>query len=129
MQSYPPEKFFSQQFAKLPMFKPFEILPIQGKKPSFKVGETRIKTSLPVEAVILPQITNNTEPEIKLDKSSKALGQVVFSTVKQLGRFHETEYVRELAQRLLGIPVYRFCLTQDLQKNCHYLKKWIKEEL
>ena len=115
--------------AKLPMFKPFEILPMQGEKPSFVVGEARIKPSLPVEAIILPQITEQSEPEIKPDKTSKALGQVVFSTVKQLGRFHETEYVRKLSQRLLGMPVYRFSLTEDLQKNCQYLKKWIREDL
>ena len=115
--------------AKLPMFKPFEILPMQGEKPSFVVGEAGIKPSLAVEAIILPQITDRTEPEIKPDKSSKALGQVVYSTVKQLGRFHETEFVRKLAQRLLGMPVYRFDLTTDLQKNCQFFKKWIKEDL
>ena len=115
--------------AKLPMFKPFEILPMQVEKPSFVVGEARIKPSLAVEAIILPQITKQTEPEIKPDKTSKALGQVVFSTVKQLGRFHETEYVRKLSQRLLDMPVYRFSLTEDLQKNCQYLKKWMKEDL
>jgi len=115
--------------AKLPMFKPFEILPKQGEKPTFIVGEAGIKQSLAVEAIILPQITDRTEPEIKPDKTSKALGQVVFSTVKQLGRFHETEFVRKLSQRLLGMPVYRFSLTTDLQKNCQYLKKWIQEDL
>lgn len=115
--------------AKLPMFKPFEILPMQVEKHSFVVGEARIKPALAVEAIILPQITDRTEPEIKPDKTSKALGQVVFSTVKQLGRFHETEYVRKLSQRLLDMPVYRFSLTEDLQKNCQYLKKWIREDL
>lgn len=114
---------------KLPMFKPFEILPMQSEKPSFTIGESRIKSSLSVEAIILPQITDNLEPVIKPDETSKALGQVVFSTVKQLGRFHETEFVRKLSQRLLGMPVYRFSLTKDLQKNCIYFKKWIREEL
>ncbi len=115
--------------AKLPMFKPFEILPMQGEKPSFVVGEARIKPSLAVEAIILPQITDWTEPEIKPDKTSKALGQVVYSTTKQLGRFQDTGFVRKLSQRLLGMPVYRFCLTKNLQKNCQYLKKWIQEDL
>lgn len=114
---------------KLPMFKPFEILPMQAEKPSFTVGEARIKSSLSVEAIILPQITENEEPEIKPERTNKALGQVVYSTTKQLGRFQETEFVRKLSQRLLGMPLYRFDLTKDLQKNCRYLKKWIREEL
>ncbi len=114
---------------KLPMFKPFEILPMQGRKPSFAVGETRIKPSLSVEAIILPQITDNSEPELKIDKSNKALAQVIYSTNNQTGYFCDTVFVRKLAQRLLGMPVYRFSLTKDLQKNCQYLKKWIREEL
>ena len=115
--------------AKLTMYKPFEILPMQAEKRAFEVSETKIKPSLPVEAIILPQVTDNIEPEIKSDQTSKALGQLVYSTTKQLGRFRETEFVQKLAQRLLGMPVYRFSLTKDLQKNCQYLKKWIKEEL
>ena len=115
--------------AKLPMFKPFEILPMRRKKPVFAVGENRIKPSLPVEAIILPQITDNAEPEIKKDTSNKALVKVIYSTNKQLGFFCDTVFVRKLAQRLLGVPVYRFCLTKDLYKNCQYLKKWIKEDL
>lgn len=116
-------------YAKLPMLKPFEILPMQGDKPSFAIGENRIKPSLPVEAVILPQITDNAEPELKMDKSNKALAQLVFSTNKQSGCFCDTVFVKKLAQRLLGMPVYRFSLTQDLYKNCQYLKNWIREEL
>lgn len=119
----------SDSLAKLPMFKPFEILPMQGEKGAFFVSESSIKSLLSVEAIILPRISDNTEPEIKPDQSSKALGQLVYSTTKQLGRFHETEYVRKLSQRLLGMPVYCFSLTKDLQKNSDYLKKWMKEDL
>ena len=119
----------SDSYAKLPMLKPFEILPMQGDKPSFAVGENRIKPSLPVEAIILPQITDNEEPEVKMDTSNKALAQLTFSTNKQLGYFCDTEFVKNLAQRLLGMPVYRFSLTHDLHKNCQYLKKWIREDL
>ena len=119
----------SDSLNKLPMFRPFEINPQQGDKSSFSIGETHIKPSLPVEAIVLPQVTDNTEPEIKPDQSSKALGQLVFSTTRFRGRFQETEFARKLAQRLLGMPVYRFSLTKDLQKNCQYLKKWIKEDL
>ncbi len=115
--------------AGLPLFKPFEILPMQAEKSSFTVSETVIKSALPVEAIILPQITDNTEPEITMDKSSRALVQVIYSTNKQLGYFFDTAFVRKLAQRLLGMPVYRFSLTKDLQKNCRYFKKWIREEL
>lgn len=119
----------SDSLINLPMFRPFEIIPQQGEKSSFRIGETRIKSSLPVEAIILPQVTDNCEPEIKLDYSSKALGQLIYSTTKQLGRFQDTGFVRKLSQRLLGMPVYRFSLTTDLQKNCQYLKKWIQEDL
>lgn len=113
----------------LPMFRPFEIFPQQGEKSSFVISEARIKPSLHVEAIILPQVTDNSEPEMQPDQYSKALGQLVYSTTKKTGRFHETEFVRKLAQRLLGMPVYRFSLTKDLQKNCQYLKNWIREEL
>ena len=115
--------------AKLPMFRPFEISPQQGEKSSFVIGETRFKSSLAVEAIILPQVTDKTEPVMELDRSGKALGQLVYSTTIQRGRFQETEYIRKLAQRLLKMPVYRFNLTTDLQKNCQYLKKWIQEDL
>ena len=111
------------------VFRPFEIFPRQGDKNTFAVGENRIKKSLHVEAIILPQVTDNTEPDIKPDYSSKALGQLVYTTVKACGRYHETEFVSKLSQRLLGMPVYRFSLTTDLQKNCQYLKKWIQEDL
>lgn len=114
---------------KLSMFEPFEILPMQGEKGAFKINETSIQPSMTVEAIILPQITDSTEPIIKLDLSSKALAQITYSTVKQLGRFQETEFVRKLSRRLLGMPVYRFSLTKDLQKNTQYFKKWIKEDL
>lgn len=113
----------------LPMFKPFEILPMQGEKGAFEISESRIKPMLPVEAIILPQITEDSEPEIRLDVSNKALAQIVYSTTWQLGRFQETEFVRKLSQRLLGMPVYRFNLTKDLLKNCQYLRKWIQGEL
>lgn len=119
----------SDSLIKLPMFSPFVIIPQQGEKCSFRIGEMRIKSSLPVEAIILPQVTDNTEPEIKPDRSNKALGQLVYSTTKLRGRFRETEFARKLAQRLLGIPVYRFSLTQDLHKNTQYLKKWLREDL
>ena len=119
----------SDALIKLPMFKPFEIFPQQGDKSSFVIGESRIKSSLPVKAIILPQVTDRDEPEIKRDQTSKALGQIVYSTAMLLGRCHETEYVRKLAQRLLGMPIYRFDLTKDLQKNCQYLRKWIREDL
>ena len=115
--------------AGLPMFKPFEILPMQEEKSSFTVSETLIQSALPVEAIILPQISDNTEPEIAIDKSSKALVKVIFSTNKQLGRLLDTVFVRNLAKRLLEMPIYRFSLTKDLQKNCQCLKKWIKEDL
>ena len=115
--------------AKLPMFRPFEISPQQGEKSSFVIGETRFKSSLAVEAIILPQVTDKTEPVMELDRSGKALGQLVYSTTIQRGRFQETEYIRKLAQRLLKMPVYRFSLTTDLQKNCQYFKKWIQEDL
>ena len=115
--------------AGLPMFKPFEILPMQEEKSSFTVSETVIRSALQIEAIILPQISENTEPEIAMDNSSKALAKVIFSTNKQLGRLLDTMFVRKLAQRLLGMPVYRFTLTKDLQKNCQYLKKWIREDL
>ena len=115
--------------ASLPMFKPFEILPMQEEKSSFTVSETVIKPALSVEAIVLPQITDNSEPEITMDKSGKALVQVIFSTNKQLGCLLDTEFVRKLAHRLLGMPVYRFSLTKDLQKNSQYLKKWIREDL
>ena len=114
---------------KLPMFKPLEILPMQGEKSAFEISESIIKASLPIDAIVLLQITNNTEPEIKLDLSKKALGQLIYSTTKQLGCFQEIEFVRKLAQRLLGMPIYRFYLTKNLQKNCQYLKKWIQEDL
>ena len=119
----------SDSLAKLPMLRPFEFFPQQGEKSSFVIGESLIKQSLPVEGVILPQVTDLTDPVIIQDRTSKALGQMVYSTARQLGRFQETEFVRNLAQRLLGMPVYRFSLTKDLQKNCQYLKKWIREEL
>ena len=47
----------------LPMFKPFEILPTQAEKGIFSVNEKLIKSSLAVEAIVLPQITEKTEPE------------------------------------------------------------------
>ena len=119
----------SDSLNKLPMFRPFEIHPQQGEKNTFVIGESRIKLSLPVRAIILPQVTDNTEPIIKLDSSSKALGQLVYSTTKQLGKFQDTAFVRRLSHRLLGMPVYRFSLTKDLQKNSDYLKIWIKERL
>ena len=115
--------------AKLPVLKPFEIQPMQGEKPSFEVGENRIKPSLPVEAIILPQITDNAEPELTMDTSNKALAQVIYSTNKQLGYFYDPVFVRKMAQRLAGMPVYRFSLTKDLHKNCAYFKQWIKENL
>ena len=116
-------------YSKLPLFRPFEIFPQQGEKSSFIIGETRIKPSLPVEAIILPRITDNKEPEIEIDRTTKALGQLVYSTAKQRSRFQETGFVRNLSQRILGMPVYRFSLTKDLEQNCQYLKKWIREDL
>ncbi len=113
--------------SKLPMFKPFEILPMQEEKGAFTVSESLIKSGLPVEAIIFPRITDNSEPEITTDKSSKALVQVIYSTNKQLGCVFDATFVKKLSQRLWGMPVYRFSLTQDLHKNCQYLKKWIRD--
>ena len=112
---------------KMPSFKPFEILPMQGEKRSFCISDGRIARALPVEAVVLPEVISSNKPCIERDLSTKALGQVVYSTVKQLGRWHDTEYIKKLSQRLLGLPIYRFSVTADLAADTGCLKKWMGE--
>ena len=84
---------------------------------------------LPVHAILCPKIGGGDEPCIRPTDRGSVLAKIIDSTASQLGVFRDPEQYRQMAQRLLTIPVYEISLCRDLDKNRECLRKFIEKEL
>ena len=87
------------------------------------------KESLPVHAIIYPNLTDGDSPFIKETARGPVMVKLIDSTASQLGFFRDPEAYRQMSQRLIDIPVYEIGLCKDLKKNVKCLLEFINEEI
>lgn len=87
------------------------------------------KESLPVSAIIYPNLTDDDSPSIGKTAKGPVLVKLVDSTASQLGVFRDPESYRVMTHRLMDIPVFEIKLCKDLEKNIQCLKSFISEEI
>lgn len=98
-------------------------------KQTLDVSGCRICQKLPVNAIILPKITENKEPEIIEAVQGKVINEVIHSTLRQAGIFDYREEAREMLLRFYGLPVYEIQLCKDLSKNVETLRRFMEREM
>ena len=103
--------------------------PKRGDKLYLKAPDDLIKDSLPVNAIISPNVCDAEKPEIVRTDPGPVLVRVIETSAKNMQSFRDSNVYRTIAQRLMGVPVYEFRLTRDLFKNRDYLRDFIIKEL
>ena len=84
---------------------------------------------LPVRAILYPHVCEVSSPVIVPTTPGPVLAKLIDSTAGQLGVLRNPKPYRQMAARLLGIPVYEIRLSKDLKRNTQCLKKFITKEL
>lgn len=87
----------------------------------------RLAESLDIKAVIIPAIAGDSEPSICRTKPNSAMVHMLQSSAMQVFRERDTELIRQMAQRLAGLPVYEMRMSTDLSKNPAALRDFINE--
>ena len=87
------------------------------------------RDSLPVSAIVYPNLTDDEFPSIGPASRGSVLVKIIDSTASQLGVFRDPEPYRMMSQRLMDIPVFEIKLCKDLQKNVQCLRNFIAEEI
>lgn len=87
------------------------------------------RESLPIHAIIYPNLTDNDSPAIKETSRGPVLVKLIDSTASQLGYIRDPEAYRQMSQRLIGIPVYEIGLCKDPEKNVKCLLEFIQKEI
>ena len=103
--------------------------PSRGGKLLLDASGCRFARSLPIIAVVypsLPEEGRDREPEIVPAERGRALTQMIYSSLMQLGAFRETEVVKLMTARLGGLPAYEMRLCRDPLKNAEILEEFIR---
>ena len=98
-------------------------------KQTLDVSGCRICPKLPVNAILIPKVTENEEPEIIKAIQGEAINEVIHSTLKQAGIFDYRKEARNMLLRFYGLPVYEIQLSKDLSKNVKILHRFIEREM
>ena len=86
----------------------------------------RCTDALNIRAIVCPRIMDTSCPDIVPADEGKAYTRIITSTVRQAGFNKDTESIRNMAQRLRGLPVFEIRLTSDLKKNAMCLRQFIR---
>lgn len=100
----------------------------RGGKPQFQVNPERFSPGLEIQAIIMPKLTGAQEPTITPISPSKAMAQLIHSTITQIESRKDTGLVRGMAARLAQLPVYEMGMSTDLSKNPAFLRAFIEKE-
>jgi hypothetical protein len=95
---------------------------------SISAHHERFVKKLPINWAIFPQITDHGVPFIEPMDKRKAIVQLVYSTVSQMGDYGNTDHVKELISILSGMDFFRINLSPDLDANVKVLRQFIKEK-
>ena len=87
----------------------------------------RFCPSLTVRGIILPKLTDRSDPCIESIPAGRALVPMIHSSLEQIGSIREPSLVKLMTDRLRGLPVFALHLTHDPWKNTEYLYRFIKE--
>ncbi|MBE6963740.1 MAG: hypothetical protein E7443_03945 [Ruminococcaceae bacterium] len=100
-----------------------------GKLQFFIPGE-RFAPELEIGAVVMPVIgPDDGEPAIRPIAPGAAMVQMLHTSAIQVSRNRDAALVRQMAQRLSGLPVYEMRMSRDLKKNPAALRRFIEKEL
>lgn len=116
-------------------FQTLEQLSIPPKwvRPDGKIQLTiprdRIAQSLDIKAVIIPVITGDREPSICQASRGSAMVHMLQSSASQVFRDKDTGLIRQMAQRLAGLPVYEMRMSTDLNKNPAALRQFLEKNV
>jgi len=82
----------------------------------------------PIRACLFPEIVSDPEPSIvpctPQDKS-RAIAQLVGSTVRQMRDSHDPRTVKKLSDMIRGRPFYRINLCRDIERNVACLREFL----
>jgi hypothetical protein len=82
---------------------------------------------LPIKAIIFPKICAVEKPSIEAMERGKAMVQMIHSTIMQLGRQNQGDYIKIVMSLLQDLPFYQINLSPDLLANVECLRQFIKE--
>ena len=108
--------------------------PLRNGKMILDASGCPFTASLDIRAVLLPEQTavrpeaaakEETVPWFEMIHPGQALTQIVYSSLSQLDVLRETEIVKEMTGRLLGLPVYKMYLSRDPGRNAEALKEFL----
>lgn len=89
--------------------------------------DSNLAKSLPINAVVFPNIANIQEPTIEKTDKNRAITQLVFSTAIQMNNDNDSSYMKLLISLIKDLNFYQINLSKDLNKNVQILKQFIKE--
>ena len=89
--------------------------------------DNKVINSLPIKAIVFPNIKNLEEPIIEKTDKNRALTQFVFSTARQMYNDKNPQYIKLLISFIKDLDFYQINLSQDLDKNVKILKQFVKE--
>ena len=108
--------------------------PLRNGKMILDASAYPFTESLEIRAVLLPEQASvraqtaskgETAPRFELIHPGQALTQIVYSSLSQLDVLRETDIVKEMTGRLLGLPVYKMYLSRDPARNAESLKEFL----
>ncbi len=81
----------------------------------------------PEQASVRPETALKGEPAPRLEAvhPGQALTQIVYSSLSQFDVLRETDIVKEMTGRLLGLPVFKMYLSRDPAQNAESLKTFL----
>ena len=86
----------------------------------------QFKKNYPIELCIFPEITNDDEPSIVLCEKSRAIVQLIHSTLSQMKDLNDRELVYKLYNMVKDLDFYKINLCSDIEKNTELLRKFLK---
>ena len=89
--------------------------------------DNKLARSLPIKAIIFPNIKDIQEPTIEKTDRNRAITQMVYSTASQMGNDDDKSYMKLLISLIKDLDFYQINLSPDLNKNVQILKQFVKE--
>jgi hypothetical protein len=80
---------------------------------------------LPIKAALFPNIVDVETPTIELIEKGKAMTQLIYSTILQMGDMADSTQVQKLISFLGELTFYQINLSSDLKVNVKTLRNFI----
>ena len=117
-------------YRKFPALETLSVLPpkvLNNGKMQAIIPARRFSGKLDIKAIILPVIHGKTEVALKPVPPGRAMIHLLHSSAVQTGREQDTALIRQIAQRLAGVPVYEMHMSTELEKNPAALRDFLRQ--